>query len=69
MREVLRRGPVTLVAIAGELNHPNVDSLDRIAPRQKNVFMKITGKDGITRIALGRKVGILTGRLSGCAAA
>ena len=52
MREVVRHGPKTLAVIATELNHGNVESLDRIVRRQKNVFTKTTGADGITRIAL-----------------
>ena len=59
MREVVRHGPQTMAAIASELNHANVESLDRIVRRQKNVFTKITGPDGVHRIAL-----VETGRAS-----
>ena len=52
IRAVVKTGPQTLVAIAGELKHGNVESLDRIVRRHKNVFTKVTGDDGITRIAL-----------------
>jgi hypothetical protein len=52
VREVVRHGPQTIAQIASELNYANVDSLDRIVRRQKNVFTKITGTDGIHRIAL-----------------
>ena len=52
IREVVRSGPRTLAAIASELQHGNVESLDRIVRRQKDVFTKITGNDGIQRIAL-----------------
>jgi len=52
IRAVVKTGPQTLVTIAGELNHDNVESLDRIVRKHKNVFTKVSGKDGITRIAL-----------------
>jgi hypothetical protein len=52
IREVVRHGPQTLAAIASELGHANVDSLDRIVRRQKSVFTKVTSPDGIQRVAL-----------------
>jgi hypothetical protein len=52
IRAVVKTGPQTLVAIAGELNYENVESLDRIVRRHKGVFQKVSGSDGITRIAL-----------------
>ena len=52
IREVVRHGPQTIARIATELGHSNVESLDRIIRRQKNVFTKITGTDGVHRIAL-----------------
>ena len=52
IREAVRLGPQTIAAIANELNHPNVESIDRIVRRQKGVFTKITGPDGIHRVAL-----------------
>jgi hypothetical protein len=52
MQALVRQGPQTLADIASELNHGNTESLDRIVRRQKNVFTKITGKDGIQRVAL-----------------
>jgi hypothetical protein len=52
IRDLVRYGPQTLAEIASELGHKNVDSLDRIVRRQKSVFTKITGRDGIQRIAL-----------------
>ena len=52
MKEVVRHGPQTIATIANELGHSNVESLDRIVRRQKAVFTKITGSDGIQRIAL-----------------
>ena len=51
-KEVVRHGPQTIATIASELGHTNVESLDRIVRRQKNVFTKVTGADGIQRIAL-----------------
>ena len=52
MKEVVRHGPQTIATIANELGHTNVESLDRIVRRQKNVFTKVAGSDGIQRIAL-----------------
>jgi ABC-type enterochelin transport system ATPase subunit len=52
VREVVRHGPQTIAVVAHELNYANVESLDRIVRRQKNVFTKTTGPDGIQRIAL-----------------
>ena len=52
MRSLVRTGPMTLAAIAGELKHDNPDSLDRIVRRHKGIFTKVSGKDGIVRIAL-----------------
>ena len=37
---------------ANELGHTNVESLERIVRRQKNVFTKVAGSDGIQRITL-----------------
>lgn len=45
-------GPMTLAALAEELGHDNVETLDRIARRQKGVFVKVHGPDRIQRIAL-----------------
>jgi hypothetical protein len=42
----------TLAAIASELNHDNVESLDRVVRKHKDLFMKVAGSDGVTRIAL-----------------
>lgn len=52
IREVVRHGPQTLATIASELSYTNTQSLERIVRRQKNVFTKITGADGVHRIAL-----------------
>jgi hypothetical protein len=52
IRSLVRTGPMTLAAIAGELNHNNPESLDRIVRRHKGIFAKVSDKDGITRIAL-----------------
>jgi hypothetical protein len=51
IRQVVRRGPQTLAALAEELN-AKPDSLDRIVRRHKNLFTKVSGSDGIQRIAL-----------------
>ena len=48
----MRHGPQTLATIASELSYTNTQSLERIVRRQKNVFTKITGADGVHRIAL-----------------
>jgi hypothetical protein len=52
IREVVRYSPQTIATIASELNHANVDSIDRIVRKKKTMFTKIAGADGITRIAL-----------------
>jgi hypothetical protein len=52
IRGVVKTGPQTLATIASELNHDNVESLDRIVRKHKNLFTKVSGNDGITRIAL-----------------
>lgn len=49
---VVRHQPQTLAAIAQELGHDNVDTLDRTVRRYKDLFTKITSLDGIQRIAL-----------------
>ncbi len=67
IRKVVQQGPVPLHAIASELKYDNVESLDRTVRKYRRVFTKITGKDGIHRIALvnaseHRKPGCLSGR-------
>jgi hypothetical protein len=52
IRSVVKAGPATLASIASELNHDNVESIDRIVRKHKNLFTKVSGKDGITRISL-----------------
>lgn len=52
IRTVVRTGPQTLAAIASELNHDNVESLDRVVRRHKGLFTRVAGKDGVSRIAL-----------------
>jgi hypothetical protein len=52
IRRVVLGGPQPLHAIASELNYENVDSLDRIVRKHKHLFTKITGADGVHRIAL-----------------
>ena len=52
IRAIIRTGPQTLATIASELNHDRVDSIDRIVRKHKNLFTKVSGSDGITRVAL-----------------
>lgn len=52
IRALVKVGPQTLATIASELNHDNVESIDRIVRKHKALFTKVTGHDGITRIAL-----------------
>ena len=52
MKAVLKAGPQTLATIASELRHDNVESLDRIVRKHKALFTKVSGADGIHRIAL-----------------
>ena len=52
IRALVKIGPQTLEAIASELNHDNVESIDRIVRKHKTLFTKIPGADGKTRIAL-----------------
>jgi hypothetical protein len=52
IREVVRHGPQTIATIASELNYDKVDSIDRIVRKHKTLFTKVTGSDGIHRVAL-----------------
>jgi hypothetical protein len=52
IKTVVKAGPQTLATIASELNYDKVDSLDRIVRKHKTLFTKVTGPDGIQRIAL-----------------
>lgn len=56
IRAAVKTGPMTLVSIAEELNHDNIESLDRIVRKHKNLFTKVNGKDGIARIALVERI-------------
>jgi hypothetical protein len=51
MKSALSHGPLTLVRLADELG-ANVDTLDRTARRKSGLFTKVSGEDGIARIAL-----------------
>jgi len=51
MRGTLKQGPLTLVAMAGELD-AKVDTLDRTVRRSPRLFTRVAGADGVTRIAL-----------------
>lgn len=52
IRSVVASGPLTLAAIASELGHANLESLDRTVRRNRTMFTKVSGSDGVTRIAL-----------------
>ena len=52
IRALVKAGPQTLATIASELNHDNVESIDRIVRKHKYLFTKVPGADGVTRIAL-----------------
>jgi hypothetical protein len=51
MKQALTRGPLTLAALSSELT-ANVDTLDRTVRRKNGLFTRITGSDGVARIAL-----------------
>jgi hypothetical protein len=51
MFTALRRGPLTLVALAEETGG-TVETLERYARKTPTVYQRITGQDGIARIAL-----------------
>jgi hypothetical protein len=53
MKAALRRGPRTLADLAEQLDHSNVETLDRYVRRHTQVFTRlINTPDGIHRIAL-----------------
>lgn len=53
MKSVLARGPMTLPAMAEELEGSNVESIERAVRRGKDkLFTKVKGSDGVTRVAL-----------------
>ena len=52
IRSVVRSGPHTLASIASELQHDNVESIDRVVRKHKDLFTKVSGRDGVTRVAL-----------------
>jgi hypothetical protein len=54
MRQAVKHRPRTLAELAGELE-ANADSLERIARRHKQLFTRVSGTDGISRIALVEK--------------
>ena len=47
----LRRGPLTLAALAEELGAP-VNSIEKAVKRKSAVFTRLSGPDGIARVAL-----------------
>jgi hypothetical protein len=52
IKAVVKAGPQTLATIASELNHDKVDSIERIVRKHKHLFTRVTGKDGVARVAL-----------------
>lgn len=51
IKHAVRHQPQTLAALAGELG-ANIESLDRTVRRKRELFTRVTGDDGVTRIAL-----------------
>lgn len=51
MRDAVRRGPLTLAQLADQLD-AKVDTLDRTIRRKTQLFTRVAGIDGISRIAL-----------------
>jgi hypothetical protein len=51
MRHAVARGPLTVAAIAAELN-ARVDTVDRTVRKYQKVFHRIDGQDGVSRVAL-----------------
>jgi hypothetical protein len=51
MRALLKAGPQTLAMLSTELGAP-VESLDRTVRRKSTLFTRVSGTDGVTRIAL-----------------
>ncbi len=54
LEHALKRGPMTLVALADELE-AKADSIDKAARRGHKTFTRVVGQDGIHRIALVAK--------------
>lgn len=52
IKGLVAAGPLTLADIGAELKHDNVESLDRVVRRYRNLFTKVAGKDGVVRVAL-----------------
>lgn len=40
------------IAVRTNAVHDNVESLDRVVRKHKDLFMKVAGSDGVTRVAL-----------------
>jgi hypothetical protein len=51
MRDAVRRGPKTVAQLAEELR-ANAETLDRTIRRKPELFTRLTGADGVTKIAL-----------------
>ena len=51
VREIVKYGPLTLARLAKDLE-ANVETLDRTVRRRRDVFARVDGIDGVSRIAL-----------------
>ena len=56
MRAACQKGPRTLAELASKLD-TTVDTLDRTVRRKSGLFGRVSGSDGITRIALAERRG------------
>jgi hypothetical protein len=52
IKGIVAGGPQTLAIINHELQHGNVESIDRIVRKHNTLFTKVSGSDGVTRVAL-----------------
>jgi hypothetical protein len=52
IRGIVKAGPQTLATIASELKYDNVESIDRTVRKHKGLFTRVSGADGVARIAL-----------------
>ena len=51
MKDALRSGPPTLASLAEELG-AKVDTVEKTVKRKSEMFTRVSGEDGIRRIAL-----------------
>jgi hypothetical protein len=54
LEHALKRGPMTLVALAEELGAKQ-DSIDKATRRGQSTFTRVLGADGVSRISLVAK--------------